>query len=122
MYSTTETIFYFWKNFVQIILLMILILSTLNILLDKKYKGLNFRINTFGLIISFIQFVISLIFIFLRININFDLFKNIVLSFLAIVFIFTGWSLHSIQNTSRKKHFRIFIFYLAGLLFTFFRD
>ena len=103
MYSTTETIFYFWKNFVQIILLMILILSTLNILLDKKYKALNFRINTFGLIISFIQFIMSLIFSLLKINRNFDLLKNIILSFLAVVFIFIGWSIHTRQNNSRKK-------------------
>ena len=122
MYSTTETIFFFWKNFVQIILIMILILSISNILLDKKYKLTHLRISTFGLIVSFIQFIMSLIFGFLKINRNFDLLKNIMLSFLAVVFIFIGWSIHTRQNNSRKKHFRIFIFFFIGLLFIFFGD
>ena len=82
---------------------MILILSISNILLDKKYKVTHLRISTFGLIVSFIQFIMSLIFGFLKINRNFDLLKNIILSFLAVVFIFIGWSIHTRQNNSRKK-------------------
>ncbi len=119
MHSIIEIVFYFWKNFVQISLIMTLIYSITNFFFEKQYKTLNFRVYSFLLIISFIHFLISIIFNFFIKNGNIVLFKNLFLNFVATFFIYLGWSLHNYQSNNKKKQVRIFIFYLIGLFLMF---
>ena len=115
MNSIIEIVFYFWKNFVQISLIMTLIYSITNFFFEKQYKTLNFRVYSFLLIISFIHFLISIIFNFIMYDGYIFLFKNIFLNFIVTFFIYIGWSQHNYQSINKKKHIRIFVFYLIGL-------
>ena len=115
MHSIIEIVFYFWKNFVQVSLIMTLIYSITNFFFEKQYKTLNFRVYSFLLIISFIHFLISIIFNFIMYDGYIFLFKNIFLNFIVTFFIYIGWSKHNYQNINKKKHIRIFVFYLIGL-------
>ena len=120
MHSIIEIVFYFWKNFVQISLIMTLIYSITNFFFEKQYKTLNFRVYSFLLIISFIHFLISIIFNFVMYDGYIFLFKNIFLNFIVAFFIYIGWSQHNYQSINKKKHIRIFVFYLIGLSLMFF--
>ncbi len=120
MHSIIEIVFYFWKNFVQVSLIMTLIYSITNFFFEKQYKTLNFRVYSFLLIISFIHFLISIIFNFVMYDGYIFLFKNIFLNFIVTFFIYIGWSQHNYQSINKKKHIRIFVFYLIGLSLMFF--
>ncbi len=120
MHSIIEIVFYFWKNFVQVSLIMTLIYSITNFFFEKQYKTLNFRVYSFLLIISFIHFLISIIFNFVMYDGYIFLFKNIFLNFIVAFFIYIGWSQHNYQSINKKKHIRIFVFYLIGLSLMFF--
>ncbi len=120
MHSIIEIVFYFWKNFVQVSLIMTLIYSITNFFFEKQYKTLNFRVYSFLLIISFIHFLISIMFNFVMYDGYIFLFKNIFLNFIVTFFIYIGWSQHNYQSINKKKHIRIFVFYLIGLSLMFF--
>ncbi len=120
MHSIIEIVFYFWKNFVQVSLIMTLIYSITNFFFEKQYKTLNFRVYSFLLIISFIHSLISIIFNFVIYDGYIFLFKNIFLNFIVTFFIYIGWSQHNYQSINKKKHIRIFVFYLIGLSLMFF--
>ena len=72
-----ETIFYFWKIFVKIILIVVLISSLKSVFFKKQYNLNNLRYNTFAMVISVIQLLISLIYYFTTYEINYNLFKSI---------------------------------------------
>ncbi len=115
MHSIMEQIFYFFKVFVQVFLGMILISSLIGFQ-KKKFSVSHFRYNTFGLVISFFQFVISSIYFMTNNSFGLSLFINIFFSFLSLLFIFLGWTIHNRQYDDRKKFMSISIFYGIGLL------
>ena len=115
MHSIIEEIFYFFKVFVQVILGMILISSLIGFK-KKKFSVSHLRYNTFGLVISFFQFAISIIFFITNNFLNQSLFNNIFFGFLPVLFIFLGWTIHNKQFDDRKKFMSISIFYGIGLL------
>lgn len=116
IFSLIETIFYFWSSFVQIILVMILIYSFGSFFLKKKFNSSHLRYNTFGLIISIIQLILGIIYIFMNDPNKLLIMKSMIDVISPILFIFMGWSLHNKQFDSRKKFLRIFFFYGIGFL------
>jgi len=109
-----ETIFYFWKIFVQIILIVVLISSLKSVFFKNQYNLNNLRYNTFAMVISVIQLLISLIYYFTTYEINYNLFKPILKNITPALLIFLGWSIHNNQKKSKKKFLRIIIFYGIG--------
>ena len=116
IFSLIETIFYFWSSFVQIILVMILIYSFGSFFLKKKFNSSHLRYNTFGLVISIIQLILGIIYIFMNDPNKLLIMKSMIDVISPILFIFMGWSLHNKQFDSRKKFLRIFFFYGIGFL------
>ena len=116
IFSLIETIFYFWSSFVQIILVMILIYSFASFFLKKKFNSSHLRYNTFGLVISIIQLILGIIYIFMNDPNKLLITKSMIDVISPILFIFMGWSLHNKQFDSRKKFLRIFFFYGIGFL------
>ncbi len=96
------------------ICILFLIYTTSNSLIkflgDKKYTFLDFRISLFVLIFLFIKLSIS---IFLTEILEL---KTYVLSIISLLICLFGWYLHNKVVESRKKHFRILVFYLIGLI------
>ena len=116
IFSLIETIFYFWSSFVQIILVMILIYSFASFFFKKKFNSSHLRYNTFGLVISIIQLILGIIYIFMNDPNKLLIMKSMIDVISPILFIFMGWSLHNKQFDSRKKFLRIFFFYGIGFL------
>ena len=84
--------------------------SSLKFLRDGKYTFFDFRISLFTLIFLFIKISFSL----LLVN-KFEI-KTYISSILTLFLCFIGWHLHNKFTDSRKKHFRILIFFLIGLI------
>ena len=116
MYSITETTFLFWDNFVKTFLILILIFSMFKIVLKKSYNLIDFRLITFGMIISSIQFIFNILINLIEDYQKINFLKNIFFEVLTIFFIGFGWSTHNNQSNSKKEFFRIFIFYFTGVL------
>ena len=94
-----EQIFYFFKVFVQVYIGMILISSLIGFQ-KNKFSVSHFRYNTFGLVISFFQFAISIIFFITNNLLNQSLFNNIFFGFLPVLFIFICAFFESIWDFS----------------------
>lgn len=97
-----------------IICILFLIYTTSNSLIkflcDKKYTFLDFRISLFVLIFLFIKLSLSLL---LTEILELKIYVSSTISLLICLF---GWYLHNKVVESRKKHFRILVFYLIGLI------
>ena len=97
-----------------IICILFLIYTTSNSLIkflgDKKYTFLDFRISLFVLIFLFIKLSLSLL---LTEILELKIYVSSIISLLICLF---GWYLHNKVVESRKKHFRILVFYLIGLI------
>ncbi len=96
------------------ICILFLIYTTSNSLIkflgDKKYTFLDFRISLFVLIFLFIKLSLSLLLTEIL-----EL-KTYVSSTISLLICLFGWYLHNKVVESRKKHFRILVFYLIGLI------
>ena len=84
--------------------------SLIKFLGDKKYTFLDFRISLFVLIFLFIKLSLSLL---LTEILELKTYVSSIISLLICLF---GWYLHNKVVESRKKHFRILVFYLIGLI------
>jgi|TARA_B100001093_G_scaffold21382_1_gene19109 hypothetical protein len=124
-----ENIYSFWELFV-ILIFIILITNLLKNLLDNnKYSLINFRLSIFILIITIFQLSIELVLItliyFENLILNSEkyLFENftlnIVYTFISILLVSIGWSIHLRTKIKKKKILRIFIFYLMALIILF---
>lgn len=96
------------------ICILFLIYTTSNSLIkflgDKNYTFLDFRISLFVLIFLFIKLSLSLLLTEIL-----EL-KTYVSSTISLLICLFGWYLHNKVVESRKKHFRILVFYLIGLI------
>ena len=95
---------------------MILIYSFGSFFLKKKFNSSHLRYNTFGLVISIIQLILGIIYIFMNDPNKLLIMKSMIDVISPVLFIFMGWSLHNKQFDSRKKFLRIFFFYGIGFL------
>ena len=124
-----ENIYSFWELFVILIFIILLTSLIKNLFDNNQYSLTNFRLSIFVLIITMFQLSIELVFIILLYfeNIILDsekyLFENftlnIVYTFISILLVSIGWSIHLRTKIKKKKILRIFIFYLMGALILF---
>jgi uncharacterized protein YacL len=90
--------------------------SVFKFLKKKTFNSNDLRYNTFGLIFLLIQSVIGTIYLFTSFSFELLLIKKTVYIITPVLLVFLGWSLHKRQFESRKKFFRIILFYGTGLL------
>ena len=124
-----ENIYSFWELFVILIFIILLASLIKNLFDNNQYSLTNFRLSIFVLIITIFQLSTELVFIILIYfeNIILDsekyLFENftlnIVYTFISILLVSIGWSIHLRTKIKKKKILRIFIFYLMGALILF---
>ena len=97
-----------------IICILFLAYTTLNSLIkfigDKNYIFLDFRISLFTLIFLFIKLSFSLLLTEIL-----EL-KTYISSIISLLICLLGWYLHNKVVESRKKHFRVLVFYLIGAI------
>ena len=97
-----------------IICILFLVYTTLNSLIkfigDKNYIFLDFRISLFTLIFLFIKLSFSLL-----LTESLEL-KTYISSIISLLICLLGWYLHNKVVESRKKHFRVLVFYLIGAI------
>ena len=80
----------------------------------KEYSITDFRMSVFGLIFLFfkISSYLALI-LFGEKTLSIELTYTIIAFISAIV----GWHMHNKESDIRKKHFRIFFFYISKIIF-----
>lgn len=124
-----ENIYSFWELFVILIFIILITNLIKNLLDNNKYSLTNFRLSIFILIITIFQLSIELVIItliyFENLILNSEkyLFENftlnIVYTFISILLVSIGWSIHLRTKIKKKKILRIFIFYLMALIILF---
>lgn len=124
-----ENIYSFWELFVILIFIILITNLFKNLLDNNKYSLTNFRLSIFILIITIFQLSIELVLItliyFENLILNSEkyLFENftlnIVYTFISILLVSIGWSIHLRTKIKKKKILRIFIFYLMALIILF---
>ena len=124
-----ENIYSFWELFVILIFIILLASLIKNLFDNNQYSLTNFRLSIFVMIITIFKLSIELVFIILiyfesiildsekYLFENFTL--NIVYTFISILLVSIGWSIHLRTKIKKKKILRIFIFYLMGALILF---
>lgn len=121
---------------VAYVVLAFLVLSFVNaltgVLASRSFGSRDFRLSLFGLIFSHIQLLLGVVVYFVSpyfsawengmgavmkdATLRLFLVEHPTTNVLAIVLITMGWSLHKKATNSRKKFFRIAVFYGLGLL------
>ena len=124
-----ENIYSFWELFVILIFTILLTSLLKNLFDNNQYSLTNFRLSIFILIITIFQLSIELVIItliyFENLILNSEkyLFENftlnIVYTFISILLVSIGWSIHLRTKIKKKKILRIFIFYLMALIILF---
>lgn len=133
MYDTIQILHSYWAYLV----LLILVLATFNALVkffgNKEFYNKDLRISLFTLIVSHIQLILGIVFLFVspllttakeigmgEVMKNADLRNNLVehpiTMLLSIILITIGFSSHKKKQTSKGKFKTIAIFYTIALI------
>ena len=131
LFSGFIQLYYYWEVIAIISLLAVVLNSFYSLAFKKAFTFFYLRLTIFTLVFNLFFFLIG-IFIYLLnllllfwnkkqdyiIDQNYDLFffTPHILNLFSIVIITIGWSLQKKSNIDSKKFFRLFIFWLSGLL------